>query len=49
VPLDGSAPTPVDIHAAHRSWQRALPVLDDLHHPDADVLRARLTEQPPAS
>ncbi|GAA3434960.1 AfsR/SARP family transcriptional regulator [Kutzneria kofuensis] len=37
-----------DFHAAHRSWQQALPILDDLHHPDADVLRARLAERTPA-
>jgi tetratricopeptide (TPR) repeat protein/transcriptional regulator with XRE-family HTH domain len=37
-----------DFHAAHHFWQRALPILDDLHHPDADVLRARLAEHPPA-
>ena len=37
-----------DRHAAHNSWQRALPILDDLHHPDADLLRARLAEYPPA-
>lgn len=37
-----------DIHAAHRSWQRALPILDDLHHPDANILRTRLAEHSPA-
>ncbi|GAA1025070.1 AfsR/SARP family transcriptional regulator [Amycolatopsis albidoflavus] len=38
-----------DTHAAHRCWRRALLILDDLHHPDAGTLRARLTEHPPAS
>lgn len=33
-----------DFPAAHRTWQQALPILDDLHHPDADLLRARLAE-----
>jgi DNA-binding SARP family transcriptional activator/tetratricopeptide (TPR) repeat protein len=37
-----------DLHAAHHSWQQALPILDDLHHPDAAILRARLAEHPPA-
>jgi tetratricopeptide (TPR) repeat protein/transcriptional regulator with XRE-family HTH domain len=37
-----------DIPAAHHCWQQALPILDDLHHPDADLLRARLAEHPPA-
>ncbi|MCU1681424.1 MAG: family transcriptional regulator [Amycolatopsis sp.] len=37
-----------DFPAANDSWQRALAILDDLHHPDADVLRARLAEHPPA-
>ncbi|MFD2420352.1 AfsR/SARP family transcriptional regulator [Amycolatopsis pigmentata] len=37
-----------DFHAAQRCWQRALPILDDLRHPDADILRARLAEHPPA-
>ncbi|MEV4051975.1 tetratricopeptide repeat protein [Amycolatopsis sp. NPDC049688] len=31
-----------DTAAAHQAWQQALPILDDLHHPDADVLRARV-------
>jgi tetratricopeptide (TPR) repeat protein len=37
-----------DFYAAHHCWRQALPILDDLHHPDADLLRARLTEHPPA-
>ncbi|MEV6603922.1 tetratricopeptide repeat protein [Kutzneria sp. NPDC051319] len=31
-----------DEPAAHHTWRQALPILDDLHHPDAEVLRARL-------
>jgi tetratricopeptide (TPR) repeat protein len=31
-----------DTAAARASWQRALSVLDDLGHPDADDIRARL-------
>ncbi|ATY16999.1 SARP family transcriptional regulator (plasmid) [Amycolatopsis sp. AA4] len=38
-----------DTQAARRSWRRALLILDDLHHPDADDLRARLDEHLPAS
>ena len=38
-----------DVDAARRTWQQALPILDDLHHPDADILRARLAEPPPVS
>ncbi|MFB9927971.1 hypothetical protein ACFORO_19870 [Amycolatopsis halotolerans] len=38
-----------DTRAAHRCWRQALLVLDDLHHPDADALRARRAEHPPAS
>ncbi|MER6877482.1 tetratricopeptide repeat protein, partial [Amycolatopsis sp. NPDC000673] len=38
-----------DTHAAHHSWHQALAILDDLHHPDADDLRARLIDHPPAS
>ncbi|MEU4251936.1 tetratricopeptide repeat protein [Amycolatopsis sp. NPDC026612] len=41
-----------DSRAAHRSWLRALPILEELPHPDADadadVVRARLVEHPPA-
>ncbi|MFC0432100.1 tetratricopeptide repeat protein [Kutzneria buriramensis] len=33
-----------DFTAAHQVWQRALPILDGLHHPDADVVRALLAE-----
>ncbi|MEV6611668.1 BTAD domain-containing putative transcriptional regulator [Kutzneria sp. NPDC051319] len=33
-----------DRRAAHDAWRQALPILDDLHHADADVLRARLAE-----
>ncbi|MEV6825287.1 tetratricopeptide repeat protein [Amycolatopsis sp. NPDC051102] len=31
--------------AAREAWQRALPILDDLHHPDAQVLRARVRQR----
>ena len=31
-----------DFLTAHHSWWQALTILDELHHPDADVLRARL-------
>jgi tetratricopeptide (TPR) repeat protein/DNA-binding XRE family transcriptional regulator len=33
-----------DLPEAHHAWQRALAILDDLHHPDADVLRTRLAD-----
>ncbi|WP_162834449.1 ATP-binding protein [Amycolatopsis circi] len=33
-----------DLRAARHSWRQALSILDDLHHPDAAVLRARLAE-----
>jgi transcriptional regulator with XRE-family HTH domain/Flp pilus assembly protein TadD len=33
-----------DATAAHHAWHRALPILDDLHHPDAVVLRARVSD-----
>jgi tetratricopeptide (TPR) repeat protein len=36
-----------DFRASHDAWRRALPILDDLHHADADVLRARLAEPTP--
>jgi DNA-binding SARP family transcriptional activator/tetratricopeptide (TPR) repeat protein len=29
--------------AARRAWQQALAILDDLHHPDADPVRSRLS------
>ncbi|MEU4250229.1 tetratricopeptide repeat protein [Amycolatopsis sp. NPDC026612] len=29
-------------HAAHATWQQALTILDELHHPDAEQVRARL-------
>jgi hypothetical protein len=29
-------------HAAHDAWQQALTILDDLHHPDAEQVRAKL-------
>jgi tetratricopeptide (TPR) repeat protein len=29
--------------AAHDAWQQALTILDDLHHPDADQIRTKLT------
>ena len=35
-----------DFDATHHSWQQALLILDDLQHPDAHVLRARLAEYP---
>ncbi len=38
-----------EFRTAHHSWRRALPILDDLHHPQADVLRARLAEYPPGT
>jgi hypothetical protein len=28
-----------DEPAAHHAWRPALPILDDLHHPDAEGLR----------
>lgn len=31
---------------AHDTWQQALAILDDLDHPDADHVRAKLTLQP---
>jgi hypothetical protein len=31
-----------DRGAAETAWRQALTVLDDLHHPDADQLRAKL-------
>jgi DNA-binding SARP family transcriptional activator/Tfp pilus assembly protein PilF len=31
-----------DLQSARDAWQRALAILTDLHHPDADALRARL-------
>jgi DNA-binding SARP family transcriptional activator len=32
-----------DVRAARQAWQQALGILDDLHHPDADQVRARLS------
>ncbi|UKD56946.1 tetratricopeptide repeat protein [Amycolatopsis sp. FU40] len=31
-----------DVRAAHRCWREAVLILDELHHPDADLLRTRL-------
>jgi tetratricopeptide (TPR) repeat protein len=31
-----------DSHAAHDAWQRALTILDELDHPDAEQVRAKL-------
>jgi DNA-binding SARP family transcriptional activator len=36
-----------NLHAARQAWTQALAILDDLHHPDAEHLRAKL--RPPAS
>ena len=33
-----------DLASAHHAWQQALPILDDLHHPDAAVLRTRMAK-----
>jgi tetratricopeptide (TPR) repeat protein len=33
-----------DLRAARTSWQQALAILDDLHHPDADQVRAKLQD-----
>lgn len=35
--------------AAHRAWRQALAILDDLQHPDAAQVRARLTDGPGSS
>jgi DNA-binding SARP family transcriptional activator len=32
-----------DVRAARQAWQQALVILNDLHHPDADQARARLS------
>ena len=32
-----------DPHQAQDAWQQALDILDDLHHPDADQVRAKLS------
>jgi hypothetical protein len=31
--------------AARRTWQAALDVFDELNHPDADLVRAKLTAE----
>lgn len=36
-----------DLAAARQNWEQALAILDDLHHPDADTIRARLAHVPP--
>jgi predicted negative regulator of RcsB-dependent stress response len=36
-----------DLAAARQTWAQALAILDDLHHPDADTIRAKLTPDPP--
>jgi DNA-binding SARP family transcriptional activator/tetratricopeptide (TPR) repeat protein len=36
-----------DHREAHDAWQHALAILDDLHHPDAGPVRARLAAAPP--
>ena len=38
-----------DPRGAQRAWQQALAILDDLHHPDADQIRAKLTSAGSAS
>jgi tetratricopeptide (TPR) repeat protein len=35
-----------DPAAARQAWRQALAILDDLHHPDADAIRAKLTPVP---
>jgi hypothetical protein len=35
-----------DLDAAGTAWRRALTVLDDLAHPDADQVRAKLDALP---
>jgi tetratricopeptide (TPR) repeat protein/transcriptional regulator with XRE-family HTH domain len=37
-----------DTAAARRAWQAALVILEDLHHPDAEPVRAKLTTAPPS-
>ena len=32
--------------AAHKAWRQALDILDQLHHPDASQVRARLNPAP---
>jgi DNA-binding SARP family transcriptional activator/tetratricopeptide (TPR) repeat protein len=34
-----------DLTRARHAWQQALAILDDLHHPDADHVRAKLSDQ----
>jgi tetratricopeptide (TPR) repeat protein len=36
-----------NLDAAHKAWQQALDILDQLHHPDADQVRARLNNPAP--
>ena len=44
--LGDALDTTGDAGAARSAWQHALTILDHLHHPDADNLRARLRRQP---
>jgi tetratricopeptide (TPR) repeat protein len=36
-----------NLAAAWQAWTQALAILDDLHHPDVDTIRAKLTPDPP--
>jgi len=36
-----------DLGAARAAWQRAADMLDSLHHPDADIIRARADQDAP--
>jgi DNA-binding SARP family transcriptional activator/Tfp pilus assembly protein PilF len=36
-----------NLDAAHKAWQQALDILDQLHHPDATQVRARLNNPAP--
>ena len=38
-----------DLAAARDAWQQALHTLANLHHPDADQIRAKLHQHPPAA
>jgi hypothetical protein len=35
-----------DPRAARGAWQQALAILDDIHHPDAETIRAKLSRLP---
>ncbi|HEV2253345.1 MAG TPA: tetratricopeptide repeat protein [Streptosporangiaceae bacterium] len=35
-----------DLAAARQAWKQAVAILDDLHHPDADTVRAKLAPVP---